>query len=101
MRSGPHRAVVPPAGFEPTHLAPEASALSTELRGLVAPRGAPTAPMILRHRLGARQRPRTAPRGSSLWCHKMRTDGGQNASGGVCQTNLSVASRSVLARPGA
>ena len=26
--------VVPPAGLEPTHLAPEASALSSELRGL-------------------------------------------------------------------
>ena len=26
-------AVVPPVGLEPTHLAPEASALSTELRG--------------------------------------------------------------------
>ena len=27
------RAMVPPVGLEPTHLAPEASALSAELRG--------------------------------------------------------------------
>jgi len=29
----PREHVVPPAGFEPAHLAPEASALSPELRG--------------------------------------------------------------------
>ena len=29
----PNKAVVPPVGLEPTHLAPEASALSAELRG--------------------------------------------------------------------
>jgi hypothetical protein len=27
--------LVPPAGFEPTHMAPEANALSPELRGLI------------------------------------------------------------------
>ena len=38
---GPTQNKVPPAGFEPAHMAPEANALSPELRGLIDARAYP------------------------------------------------------------